>query len=137
MTEKRNFPGRVGFMVPLVLFVLFFVACSGVLAGVFLRASALSGQAGAYNDSIQLCRNHAEIARASGVEPGVYYYDRDLQPTEADNAVYCVTVEAENSETAAGILQSGRVSAGISRADPLYSLNVAVYLPGKEADHGK
>lgn len=137
MNEKRNNFGRMSFILPMMLFLLLFVVCCGVLAGVFLQASARSSQAGAYNDSIQLCRNHAEIARASGVEPGVYYYDRNLQPTAEDGAVYRVTVEAENKETGAGVLQSGTISAGISREEPLYSLNVVVYLPEQEASHGE
>lgn len=137
MTEKRRSGNHLGFMIPLVLFVLFFVVCCGVLACVFLRASALSDQAGAYNDGIQLCRNQAELCRAEGMEPGVYCYDRNLMPVSDADAVYTVTVEAETEQTPAGLLQTGTVSVRLDGEEPIYSLDVAVYLPGKEADHGK
>ena len=37
--------GRMGFMTPILLFVLLFVVCCGVVAGIFLRAFVITEDA--------------------------------------------------------------------------------------------
>ena len=56
-SETRH---RMGFMTPLLVFVLAFVACCGVIACVFLRAAVISDEAARESAGIALCRSAAE-----------------------------------------------------------------------------
>ena len=60
-SETRH---RMGFMIPLLVFVLAFVACCGVIACVFLRAAVISDEAARESAGIALCRSAAEEFRA-------------------------------------------------------------------------
>ena len=51
-SETRH---RMGFMTPLLVFVLAFVACCGVIACVFLRAAIISDEAARGSAGIALC----------------------------------------------------------------------------------
>lgn len=128
MDDRNNH--RLGDLVPLVLFVLLFVVCCGVMACVFLRAASVNESAGAYDAGVQLCRNQAELCRAAGIPEGtaVYYYDEDFREV-ADGGAYYVTVTGKTEKTAAGQLQEGTVTAFTSEDRLLYTVDVAVYLP--------
>ena len=104
---------RMGFMVPLILFVLLFVLCSGVIACVFLRASAISRDTEAYNAAVTLCRNQAECIRAGEIpaDGSVLYYDEALQPASQATAAYYLVIEDQAQETGNGVLHSGVVTA--------------------------
>ena len=58
-SETRH---RMGFMIPLLVFVLAFVACCGVIACVFLRAAVISDEAARESAGIALCRSAAPAA---------------------------------------------------------------------------
>lgn len=122
---------RMGFMVPLILFVLLFVLCSGVIACVFLRASAISRDTEAHNAAVTLCRNQAECIRAGEIpaDGSVLYYDENLQPADQPSAAYYLVIEDQTQETENGVLHSGVVTAYSAEQTRLYSLDVAAYLP--------
>ena len=63
-SETRH---RMGFMTPLLVFVLAFVACCGVIACVFLRAAVISDEAARESAGIALCRSAAEAFRAGEI----------------------------------------------------------------------
>lgn len=124
---------RLGFMVPLVLFVLFFVACCGVVASVFLRAASETAFAEQYNAGVQLCRNQAEICRGETelTEEGLYtlYFDRNYRPTEQEQADYYLTVSRSISPSAGGNMRNDTITAYTPEGKQIYMLDVAVYLP--------
>lgn len=131
-TMERDTAQRLGFMVPLVLFVLFFVICCGVISGVFLRAAAESARAEEYNTAVQLCRNQAEICRAdrtSGEPLRRLYFDKDFQPAEPETAVCCLVVERFADAWGAGTLRRDVITACRPDGSEIYSLEAAVYLP--------
>ena len=133
MTEKRaSQHTRLGYMLPILLFVLFFVLCSGVLACVFLKAETVSNQAGNLNSGVQLCRNEAERFR-SGVDAPegklVCYYNEDLQPVDEADAQYYVTLEASREPSGAGNLDTAVICAFTMAGERLYDLDVTVYRP--------
>ena len=59
-SETRH---RMGFMIPLLVFVLAFVACCGVIACVFLRAAVISDEAARESAGIALCRRGVSRGR--------------------------------------------------------------------------
>lgn len=122
---------EMGFMVPLILFVLLFVLCSGVVACVFLRASAISRDTEAYNAAVTLCRNQAECIRAGEIpaDGSILYYDENLQPTPQASATYYLVVEDQTQKTENGELHSSVVTAYSAEQTQLYRLEVAAYLP--------
>ena len=135
--NDKGFTGnarRMGMMIPLVLFVLVFVVCCGVLAGVFLRAADINARAGDCTAGVQLCRNTAELCRA-GQAAGLSqcFYDAHYQPTAEGAASYRVTVNFRDEAAAAGILRSYTITAYGTGQEPLYSLEVTVYLPEEVA----
>ena len=67
-SETRH---RMGFMTPLLVFVLAFVACCGVIACVFLRAAVISDEAARESAGIALCRSAAEAFRAGEIPENV------------------------------------------------------------------
>jgi len=129
--------GRLGHLIPVLLFVLFFVLCCGVLTGVFLRAAALRQQTEVYSAAVQLCRNQAEQYRAGQAAPGSYWYDEDFRPTPAGEGAYRVEITQTVQEQAAGQLCTGEIRAYDQKEQPLYALEAAVFLPGEEAAHGE
>lgn len=76
-SETRH---RMGFMTPLLVFVLAFVACCGVIACVFLRAAVISDEAARESAGIALCRSAAEAFRAGEIpENGeIAYFTKDM-----------------------------------------------------------
>lgn len=83
-SETRH---RMGFMTPLLVFVLAFVACCGVIACVFLRAAVISDEAARESAGIALCRSAAEEFRAGEIpENGEKaYFTKDMAScAEAD-----------------------------------------------------
>lgn len=127
---------RMGMMIPLVLFVLGFVLCCGVLAGVFLRAAAINARAGDSTAGVQLCRNTAELCRSGqGDDLSVRYYDENYGQTEKTEASYYVTVTCREEPAGAGTLRLHTIMAYSMEAEPLYSIEVAVYLPEREVHH--
>lgn len=123
---------RMGMMIPLMVFVLIFVVCCGVLAGVFLRAAAINARAGDYAAGVQLCRNTAELCRGGAVPESVVYYDRAYNPVDKENASFYVTVTQQQTQTAAGVMHTYTVSAYSMDAASLYSLQAAAYAPDWE-----
>lgn len=135
MNERRS--GRLGHLIPVLLFVLLFVLCCGVLTGVFLRAAALRQQTRAYGDAVQLCRNQAEQYRAGRAAPGSCWYDEDFVPTSDDRASYRVEITQRIQQEACGQLCTGTICAYDRSGQPLYELEASVFLSGEEAAHGE
>lgn len=130
MTNNRGNRGsHLGYMFPVLLFVLFFAVCSGVLACVFLRAETVSARAKAYNDAVQLCRNEAERFQAGDVHTGRHWYDRNLQPTGPEQANYSVKVDISAENTTAGQLHTASIHAFSRSGEAIYSLQVTRYRP--------
>ena len=124
---------RMGFMTPILLFVLLFVICCGVVAGVFLRSVAITADAQTYHTGVYLCRNQAECFRAGEIpeQNTVVYYDEDVQPSDPAAAAYYITVTDLPEETPAGVLHTGTITAFTAEGTEIYTLNVAAYLPGE------
>lgn len=135
MTEHKN--ARLGYLIPVLLFVLFFVLCCGVLTGVFLRAAALRQQTEAYNAAVQLCRNQAELYRAEAAGQGSYWYDEDFHPGTEATAAYRLEVTEQRRAEASGELRTGTIRAYDRQGKLLYELEAAVFLPEEEAKHGE
>lgn len=117
---------RLGNLIPMLLFVLFFVMCSGVLAAVFLRSAQLSADAGRRSDAVQLCRNQAERFRSGEVLPeGKQYYDENYAPAEPGNGVYLLEV----TYSLQGTLNYAHIAVSSLQDEPLYALDVARFAP--------
>lgn len=125
--------GRMGFMTPILLFVLLFVICCGVAAGIFLRAFVITEDAETCHAGVYLCRNQAECFRAGEIpeQNTMVYYDENIQPSDPETAAYYVTVTDQPEETAAGTLHTGIITAHTIDGTEIYTLNVAAYLPGE------
>lgn len=124
MDEPRS---RLGYLVPVICFVAFFMVCCGVCACVFARASSLTAQAESLNTAVQLCRNTAERCRSGADwEDGetLDRYDEAMCP--AENGAYWVAVTRERGEDGLG---TARIRAGKDGAEALYTLEIRVYLP--------
>lgn len=124
-----NRQSHLGYMIPVLLFVLFFAVCSGVLACVFLRAETVSARAKAYNDCVQLCRNEAERFRAGDEIDSHCWYNGNLQPTDPEQADYSVTVSISAEDTVAGQLRTASIRAFTRSGESLYELQVTRYCP--------
>lgn len=135
MDERMD--GRLGHLIPVLLFVLFFVLCCGVLTGVFLRAGALRQQTRAYNAAVQLCRNEAERYRAGQAEPGSCWYDENFQPSSEEAGEYRVEITQSGRDTAAGQLVTGIVRAYDREGQCLYELEASVFRSAEEGAHGE
>ena len=125
---------RLGYLVPVILFVAFFMACCAVCACVFARAAAVTEEAEQLSAAVQLCRNQAELCRAGlGWEEEVSEarFDESFRETEA--GAYWVRVTRSLSEDGLG---TAIVYAGAEGSQALCTLEVTVYLPGREAQHG-
>ncbi len=133
MRERKAEPisRRLGFMIPLLVFVLLLVLCCGVIACVFLRADAVSQQAERETVAVTLCRNQAERLRA-GVFPELdtkLYYKDTLEECTQEQGAYYVIVTGTRTATGAGELFEGTVTAYSAQNQAIYSLDTAVYLP--------
>lgn len=135
MSERGN--ERLGHLIPVLLFVLFFVLCCGVLTGVFLRSAALRQQTQAYSAAVQLCRNQAEEYRAGQLGPGSFWYDENFLPAAEENAAYRLEITEEIREEASGQIRTGTIRAYVREGEPLYELEAAVFLSAEEAAHGE
>ena len=129
---------RFGAIFPIILFVLFFVACCGVIVCVFIRASSISSYAEQYSTAVQICRNEAERLRASSeisdVPDRILYFDGSCSETAEESAAYTLRITETLEECGAGLLRRDHLSlsAGIqdtAAAETLYSLDVEVYMP--------
>lgn len=130
MTNNRGTrAGHLGYMIPVLLFVLFFAVCSGVLACVFVRAETVSAGAKAYNNGVQLCRNEAERFLAGDESESQRWYNSALQLTESEQAEYAVTVDISTEDTAAGQLRTASICAFARSGEFLYELQVTRYCP--------
>ena len=138
VAERMNNSGetaarRLSFMTPLLLLVLFFVLCCGVLSCVFIRSAAISREAEIYNASVTLCRSEAERFRANAAAEGEQLcFDADFSPCAAEESVYTLRVERTAAETPAGTLETAVLSAGATGAEPVYSLTVTAYRPPED-----
>ena len=124
MDEQRS---RLGYLVPVICFVAFFMACCGVCACVFARAASQTAQAESLNTAVQLCRNTAEICRSGeGWEDGesLDWYDGTMRLSET--GAYWVAVTRTTAENGLG---TARIRAGKNGAEALYTLEIRVYLP--------
>ena len=133
MRERKTEPlsRRYGFMIPLLVFVLLLVLCCGVIACVFLRADAVSRQAEAETAAVTLCRNQAEQLRA-GVLPELdekHYYNEALEECAQAQGAYYLIVTGDWTETGAGRLFQGEITAYSAQGQDIYHLDAAVYLP--------
>ena len=92
-SETRH---RMGFMTPLLVFVLAFVACCGVIACVFLRAAVISDEAARESAGIALCRSAAEEFRAGEIpENGeIAYFTKDMASCAEADACLLYTSDA-------------------------------------------
>lgn len=128
-SETRH---RMGFMTPLLVFVLAFVACCGVIACVFLRAAVISDEAARESTGIALCRSAAEEFRAGEIpENGEKaYFTKDLASCAEAVAYYYIKTEVTAAETETGALYAGKITAYTAEQDKeIYALNVRCYQP--------
>ncbi|MGN1027338.1 MAG: hypothetical protein ACI4P4_13155 [Faecousia sp.] len=122
---------RLGYLVPVILFVAFFMACCAVCACVFARAAAVTEEAEQLSAAVQLCRNQAELCRAGlGWEEEVSEARFDESFREAEAGSYWVRVKRSLSEEGLG---TAVICAGAEGGEALCTLEVKVYLPGREA----
>lgn len=107
-SETRH---RMGFMTPLLVFVLAFVACCGVIACVFLRAAVISDEAARESAGIALCRSAAEEFRAGEI------------PEKRRNSIF--------HKRYGKLCGSGRLLLYRNRSDRRRDRNGSVCMPGK------
>lgn len=125
---------RLGYLVPVILFVAFFMACCAVCACVFARAAAVTEEAEQLSAAVQLCRNQAELCRAGlGWEEEVSEARFEGSFRESEAGFYWVRVKRSLSEDGMG---TALISAGPEGGEALCTLEVKVYLPGREAQYG-
>ena len=125
---------RLGYLVPVICFVAFFMACCAVCACVFARAAAVTEEAEQLSTAVQLCRNQAELCRAGlgwEEEESEARFDGSFRESEAGQ--YWVRVTRSCSEDGLG---TALISAGTEGGEALCTLEVTVYLPGREAQYG-
>lgn len=127
-SETRH---RMGFMTPLLVFVLAFVACCGVIACVFLRAAVISDEAAYKSAGVSLCRSAAEEFRAGEIpENGekTYFTENMSVCAEAD-AYYYIKTEVRAEETDTGTMYTGDITAYTADDQKIYTLNIHCYQP--------
>ena len=121
-SETRH---RMGFMTPLLVFVLAFVACCGVIACVFLRAAVISDEAARESAGIALCRSAAEEFRAGEIPE-----NGEMASCAEADAYYYIKTEVTAAETETGALYAGKITAYTAEQDKeIYALNVRCYQP--------
>lgn len=130
MDETKSGARRLGFMLPLVLFVLFFIICCGVLSSVFAKSADLSIQAQQLNTAVQLCRNGAEVYAACGsLEQtektlGGTFFDNNGTPVEKKDARLYLTMEEKDGEYG---VRYAVMEAYSAEGEFLYTLTAASY----------
>lgn len=125
---------RLGYLVPVICFVAFFMACCAVCACVFARSAAVTEEAEQLSAAVQLCRNQAELCRAGlGWEEEVSEARFEGSFRESEAGFYWVRVKRSLSEDGMG---TAVISAGAEGGEALCTLEVKVYLPGREAQYG-
>lgn len=125
MTDNQS-TGRLGSLIPMLLFILFFVMCSGVLAAVFLRSAQISAYAGCRSDAVQLCRNQAERFRSGEtLAEGKQYFSAEFAPTEEASGTYLLEVTCSQD----GSLAHAHIAAYTAEEVPLFALDVTRYEP--------
>ena len=130
MTDNRKSRGgNLGYMIPVLLFVLFFALCSAVLAGVFARSENISESAKAYNDCVQLCRNEAERFRAGEKLEEKIYCDEMLRQTTQEESEYTVCAELSEERAPNGRLETALIRAEASSGAAEDELRVVRYCP--------
>ena len=121
----------MGFMTPLLVFVLAFVACCGVIACVFLaRPSSVMKRRG--SAGIALCRSAAEEFRAGEIPKNgeIAYFQKDMTSCAEADAYYYINTEVTAAETETGALYAGKITAYTAEQDKeIYALNVRCYQP--------
>ena len=128
-SETRH---RMGFMTPLLVFVLSFVACCGVIACVFLRAAVISDEAAYKSAGVALCRSAAEEFRAGEIPKSGEraYFTKDMASCAEADAYYYTETEVTAAEIATGELYSGNITAYTAEQDKeIYALDVRCYQP--------
>lgn len=128
-SETRH---RMGFMTPLLVFVLAFVACCGIIACVFLRAAVISDEAAGESAGIALCRSAAEAFRAGEIPKNgeIAYFTKDMASCAEADAYYYIETEVTAAETETGALYAGKITAYTAEQDKeIYVLNVRCYQP--------
>lgn len=133
MNETKSGAQRLGFMIPLILFVIFFIICCGVLSSVFAKSTDLSIRARQLNGAVQVCRNGAEIFASCGSAEetekilGSSFFDENAVPTAQENAQMYLEVRQEPSRDG---VQYAVLEVYSIEGEHLYTLTVASYLGG-------
>lgn len=114
---------RLGFMAPVLLFVLFFVMSCGILACVFARSAQLSAQARQLEAAVQISRSAAEafVACGSADEANLLVgtsFDETGAPTR--EGILHLTIR----ETALENMQSAVIEVADPSGNVIYSLTV-------------
>lgn len=119
---------RLGFMIPLILFVLMFALCCAALSGLFVRSLDISNEAGALSDAVSICRSQAERFRAGCELPEKMYFDEHYRETDASSARYLLEVTVTAEETAAGAMEYALLAAALPGGEPIYTIQAARYV---------
>ena len=130
-SETRH---RMGFMTPLLVFVLAFVACCGVIACVFLRAAAVSNEAAYKSAGVSLCRSAAEAFRAGEIpaDGEKTYFTKDMASCAEADAYYYVETKVSAGETDTGTLYAGDITAYTGEQNQeIYTLHIRCYQPNE------
>lgn len=120
---------RLGFMIPLILFVLMFALCCAALSGLFVRSLDISNEAGRLSDAVAICRSQAERFRAGCELPAKMYFDENYRETDASSARYLLEVSVTTEETAAGAMAYANLTAAMPDGEPIYTIQTARYVP--------
>lgn len=138
MTNREERRGetshRLGFMTPLLIFVLAFVACCGVIACVFLRAAGISDEAARKSAGVSLCRSAAEEFRAGNIpESGEKrFFSENLADCEEADVCYYTETEVNAEESKTGTVYIGKITAYAADREEIYTLTVHCYRSKEE-----
>lgn len=129
MTDRES-TRRLGSLIPMLLFILFFVACSGVLAAVLIRSAQISADAGSRSDAVQLCRNQAERFRGGQtIAEGKQFYHADFTPASPESGEYTLEVTCSRE----GSLTTAHITCSSLEGTVLYELDAVRYaLEGRQ-----
>ncbi len=129
---------RLGFALPILMYVGIFALCCCILVCVFAGAKTMGRQAELKNNAVQLCRNAAEVYRAEGnieavqkvlAEGGPLCFDRNLKSCDRDDADLCLELTEKLEDSARGTMKTLELSALDGAGKVVYSLQVKVYVP--------
>lgn len=119
---------RLGFMIPMILFVLFFVVCCGAMVGLFARSADISAQAGRKSDAVQICRNQAERFRESQLLTKRCYFDETYHEVdERTGAKYYTECATDSTCCPNGEILEVTITVYSMDDTPIYSLNTSRY----------